>query len=51
MNEGVDSLIDTSITFGEQVTDEMKQRLLEIAKKCPIHKLLQSNIKIETHEK
>lgn len=51
IHEGADSLIDTSISFGDQVTEEMKQRLMEIAKKCPIHKLLQSNIKIETHEK
>ena len=30
------------------LTDEQKQRLLEIANKCPVHKLLQSSPQIET---
>ena len=30
------------------LTDEQKQRLLEIADKCPVHKLLQSSVEIET---
>lgn len=30
------------------LTDEQKQRLLEIADKCPVHKLLQSEAQIET---
>ena len=30
------------------LTDEQKQRLLEIAEKCPVHKLLQSSAQIET---
>lgn len=30
------------------LTDEQKQRLLEIADKCPVHKLLQSSAQIET---
>ncbi|CAN5146647.1 hypothetical protein BH20ACI2_BH20ACI2_04760 [soil metagenome] len=28
--------------------DEQKQRLLEIADKCPVHKTLESNVVIET---
>ncbi len=31
------------------LSDEQKSRLLEIANKCPIHKLLKSEITIETH--
>lgn len=30
------------------LTDEQKQRLLEIADKCPVHKLLESGTQIET---
>ena len=30
------------------LTDEQKQRLLEIADKCPVHKLLESSAQIET---
>lgn len=30
------------------LTDEQKQRLLEIADKCPVHKLLQASAEIET---
>ena len=30
------------------LTDEQKQRLLKIADKCPVHKLLTSEIQIET---
>lgn len=30
------------------LTDEQKQRLLEIADKCPVHKLLESETQIET---
>jgi len=30
------------------LTDEQKQRLLEIADKCPVHKLLESSTQIET---
>ncbi|WPU66466.1 OsmC family protein [Peredibacter starrii] len=45
------SVIERSITFGEQTTPEQRARLLEIANKCPIHNLLESNIKVETYEK
>ncbi|WP_408095503.1 OsmC family protein [Peredibacter sp. HCB2-198] len=45
------SVIERSISFGEQTTPEQRTRLLEIANKCPIHNLLESNIKVETYEK
>lgn len=50
VDEGSDTSIERHISFGE-MPEENKKRLLEIAEKCPIHKLLESNIKIFTHEK
>jgi len=37
-----------TITFGQSVTDEQKERLLWIAQNCPAAKLLQGDISIET---
>lgn len=51
IKEGAESTIERNLIFPPDFTAEMKSRLLEIAKKCPIHKLLESNIKIETYEK
>lgn len=48
IREGAESLIERNIFFGD-VPDGNKKRLLEIADKCPIHKLLVSSIKILTH--
>jgi putative redox protein len=48
--EGPESGIERNISFGD-MPEENKKRLIEIANKCPIHKLLESNIKIETYEK
>ncbi len=50
VKEGADTLIERNLFLGERDA-EQKARLTEIANKCPIHKLLQSNIKIETYEK
>lgn len=50
IKEGPDSMITREISFGD-IPSEQRVKLLEIASKCPIHKLLISNIKIETHEK
>lgn len=47
-SEGVDSHLTRQITFRGNLDEEQKAKLLEIANKCPIHKLLESNIKIET---
>lgn len=46
VKEGADTLIERKINFGN-IPEEQKVRLLEIADKCPIHKLLISNIKIQ----
>ncbi len=40
--------IETRIQFKGDLTEEQTQRLLSIAEKCPIHKLLAGNIKLET---
>jgi putative redox protein len=50
VDEGSDTSIERHISFDE-MPEENKKRLLEIADKCPVHKLLESNIKIFTHEK
>ncbi|PZF71869.1 OsmC family protein [Taibaiella soli] len=38
-----------TITFGQPVTDEQKEKLLWIAKNCPAARLLQGEIVIDTH--
>ncbi|WP_311947490.1 OsmC family protein [Mucilaginibacter terrae] len=42
------NLIETRIHFKGELIDEQVERLLDIAKKCPVHKLLTGNIMIET---
>lgn len=42
------SRIDRVINFTGNITDEQKARLLEIADKCPVHKLLTNPIEIKT---
>ena len=37
-----------TISFEGDLTDEQRQRLLEIANKCPVHKTLSGTIRIET---
>jgi uncharacterized OsmC-like protein len=41
--------IEREISLVGKLTDEQRQRLLEIAKKCPVHRSLISEIRIETH--
>lgn len=47
-SEGANSHLTRQITFKGDLDEEQRTRLLEIANKCPIHKLLTSNIEIET---
>ncbi|MEA9357343.1 OsmC family protein [Bacteriovorax sp. PP10] len=47
-SEGATSHLTREITFKGNLDEEQKTRLLEIANKCPIHKLLTSHIEIET---
>lgn len=46
--EPVKTSIFRTIAFGQSVTDEQKERLLWIAKNCPVAKLLQGEINIDT---
>ena len=44
------TIIKREITFPELTNEEWKQRLLEIAKKCPVSRILENNIVIKTSE-
>ena len=46
--EGAESHLTREISFKGDLTQEQQQRLLEIAGKCPIHKLMTSHISITT---
>jgi len=46
--EGMLDRIDRDIQFSGPLTTEQKQRLLEIADKCPVHRTLTSEIDIRT---
>ena len=48
ISEGTESIITRKIQFIGDLTSEEKQKLLEIANKCPIHRLLESKITIQT---
>jgi putative redox protein len=43
------SLIFRTLSFGQPVADEQKERLLWVAKNCPVAKLLQGEVVIDTH--
>ena len=43
--------IDRAITLEGPLDDEQRERLMEIADKCPVHKTLQSKINISTFER
>lgn len=43
------TLIFRTVTFGQVVTYEQKERLLWVAKNCPVARLLQGEIVIDTH--
>lgn len=47
-SEGADSVFSLELSFRGDLTDEERTRLAQIASHCPIHKLLESNIKVET---
>lgn len=48
LKEGIESTIDRKINFDKSLDNEMKAKLLNIANRCPIHRLLISNIDILT---
>lgn len=49
-SEGRIDEITREITVTGELTDEQKQRLVEIAEKCPVHRTLTSETKIRTSE-
>jgi putative redox protein len=46
--EGMIDRIDRDIAFAGPLASEQRSRLLEIAKKCPVHRTLVSEIEIRT---
>jgi putative redox protein len=46
--EGLVDLIEMEILLEGELSDEQRQRLLEIADKCPVHRTLTSEIRIES---
>jgi len=42
-------ILDCDILFLSPVSDEQKMKLLDIAKRCPISKLLQGDVKVRTY--
>jgi len=46
--EGTESHITRNIALRGDLTDEQRERLFAIAEKCPIHKLMTSQISITT---
>jgi uncharacterized OsmC-like protein len=46
--EGMLDRIDVSIEFFGPLTEEQRQRLREIAERCPVHRTLESEIEIRT---
>jgi putative redox protein len=46
--EGMLDRIACEIELGGPLTDEQRDRLLEIANKCPVHRTLTSEIKIDS---
>jgi putative redox protein len=48
---GLTTQFERQITFTENITDKIKERLLIISKKCPVSKILENNITINTEMK
>ena len=46
--EGKVDRIERAIELGGPLSDEQRERLLEIANKCPVHRTLKSEINIQT---
>lgn len=47
-NENFITFIKREIKFSESISEEQKERLLMIAKKCPVSKILENKIEINT---
>jgi len=47
--EGKIASIDLEVLLGGDLTDEQRQRLAEIASRCPIHRTLSEGVTITHH--
>lgn len=45
----LETIISRTLSFSSEISEEQKERLLLIAEKCPISKLLKNNITINTN--
>jgi putative redox protein len=49
LSEGKEgTVISRDVRFVGELDDEQKKRLAEIANKCPVHRLLEGSVKIQT---
>ncbi|MGZ3695116.1 MAG: OsmC family protein [Bdellovibrionota bacterium] len=48
LSEGAETLISQEISYTGNLSVEQRSRISEIVNKCPIHRLLESKVKIET---
>jgi putative redox protein len=48
LEEGAETKISRKISLRGELSEDEKTRLMEIADKCPIHKLLESKVAIQT---
>jgi putative redox protein len=48
MNDTFETTISRTITFSNNINEEQKERLLIIAEKCPVSKILKNKITINT---
>jgi putative redox protein len=46
--DGMLDLIDVEIALAGDLSEEQQRRLLEIANKCPVHRLLVSGVQVNT---
>ncbi|MES2747600.1 MAG: OsmC family protein [Bacteroidota bacterium] len=48
MNEELETTISRTLSFSSEISDEQKERLLLIADKCPVSKILKNKVTIKT---
>ncbi|PIP88695.1 MAG: hypothetical protein COW01_14240 [Bdellovibrionales bacterium CG12_big_fil_rev_8_21_14_0_65_38_15] len=47
-SEGPQTIIKRTITFDPSLNDEQKEKMTVIANKCPVHRILMSDVQIPT---
>ncbi len=48
LKEGAESVVAREVSFHGDLSNEDREKLAEMIGKCPIHKLMESQIKVET---